>query len=395
MRLRTKILSALAASTLLFGLLSCTGGDITKEDVTASCKLNRTPTASKTFDANGIEEAEIVSYVDGDTTTVRTVNSGVTYKIRYLGIDTPESTIGYDKWGKAASVYNKKTLSKATSIVIEAEKNTPEKDSSGSRYLAYVWYKTEGSDTYRNFNLELVENGYSANNTDPDTKYYEYFEKASKKAQKLQLHIWGNDEDIYYSEDIHPVTLKDLKEKASDYYNKETEIPVCVSFDAYVVKMDSSSARTITVEQYNPEDGQYYQYDVFVGYEGPRLYKIAITGSYLHFVGWPTGEGSIHGCVASLGDDEGLYSYRYSQKYYKLLADAVITAATLNDGVTTFTVTAAERTYTLTYTDSTLTSQEVQNLVSATKHTIKCFIPNNDADDTATTGFINTLSDIK
>jgi len=396
MKTRTKLFSTLAASILCLGLFSCTskGGESLDKDITATCKLTRS-FASKTFQDDGIEEAKITGFIDGDTTNVQTLGSKVSYKIRYLSIDTPESTVGYDKWGKAASVFNEEVLSKATSVVIESKSSSPEKDSSGSRYLAYVWYKTEDSDTYRNFNLELVENGYSKNNCDTKDKYYDYFNKAEKKAMKNEAHIWGNSEDIYYSEDVTEVSIKELKANPDSYFNKETKVPVCVAFDAYVVAIDSSSARTITVEQFNEEDGKYYQYDVFVGYDGTGVYKLTSqVGNYLHFVGWPTGDGSIHGCIASPGEKSGLYTYRREIKYYKTLSNAKVTTATLADGVATFTVSANSLTYTLTLKDSTLTESKV-NSYAGTYRTIKCFLPGNNMDDEQTVGFVNLLSDIK
>ena len=114
-------------------LTSC--GEEEVGDVTATCKIQRTGIESKTFAKNGVEQCEIVRFTDGDTSTVKTKNSQETYTIRYLSIDTAESTIGYEKWGKAASVWNKSILSKATDLVIEAEKTTPENDSNGTRWL--------------------------------------------------------------------------------------------------------------------------------------------------------------------------------------------------------------------------------------------------------------------
>ena len=48
-----------------------------------------------------------MNYVDGDTTHVEAKNLGYTIKIRYLGIDTPESTSEIEKWGLTASYYSK------------------------------------------------------------------------------------------------------------------------------------------------------------------------------------------------------------------------------------------------------------------------------------------------
>ncbi len=371
-------------------LTSC--GEEEVGDVTATCKIQRTGIESKTFAKNGVEQCEIVRFTDGDTSTVKTKNSQETYTIRYLSIDTAESTIGYEKWGKAASVWNKSILSKATDLVIEAEKTTPENDSNGTRWLAYVWYKREGDTEYRNYNLECVENGYSLNNCSAQGKYYEYFQKAEAKAKKQKLHIHGDEEDIYYSEKVQAVTIKELNEHPEKYYDKDTEIPACVEFDAYITTWDTASARTLTVEQFDKTDGKYHTYKIFVGYSGPRLYSLSDKGAYFHYRGWTTGEGSLHGCVAQLGKTDGLVSYRYSANYMMNL-EGTITAAVLKDGVATFTVLADGVEYTLTLEDSTLDNATVQAFASTT-HTIKAFIPNNNKKD-QTVGFINTLADIK
>ena len=128
------IVSGCFVATAGLLITSCGGND----DITGTLKLERTATESKTFIDNGIEECEVVSYTDGDTTTIRTKYSKKTMAIRYLSIDTPESTARYEKWGKAASKYNEETLSKATSIIVEAEGSSAEKDTNGSRYLGYI-----------------------------------------------------------------------------------------------------------------------------------------------------------------------------------------------------------------------------------------------------------------
>ena len=63
------------------------------------------------FKENSTTEKEdsgyFVNYVDGDTTHVETLNLGYTVKIRYLSIDTPESTSEIEEWGLSASNYSK------------------------------------------------------------------------------------------------------------------------------------------------------------------------------------------------------------------------------------------------------------------------------------------------
>ena len=87
--------------------------------------------------------------VDGDTTHFTDKNKN-TIKLRYLGVNTPESTGRIAPWGKQASVFVKNKLENAYSIVIEAENvgNPPETDTTGDRYLGYVWYKPTADSNY-------------------------------------------------------------------------------------------------------------------------------------------------------------------------------------------------------------------------------------------------------
>lgn len=52
-------------------------------------------------------KGSFINYVDGDTTHIESFNLGYTVKIRYLSINTPESTSEIEEWGLAASNYNK------------------------------------------------------------------------------------------------------------------------------------------------------------------------------------------------------------------------------------------------------------------------------------------------
>lgn len=367
-------------------LMTSCGGN---SEITGTLKLERTANSSKTFIDNGIEECEVVTYTDGDTTTVRTKNSKKTIAIRYLSIDTPESTAKYEKWGKAASVFNKKILSQATSVIVEAEGSSAEKDTNGSRYLGYIWYKTAESDSYRNLNLEMVENGYSTNNCAVDGKYYSYFEKAEKKAIKEKLHIFSDKStvDIYYSEEKQKVTLKQLNENS--YYDSDKEIPTCVEFEAYVVSVSGSSYLTATVEQYDSKTNKYYNYTVDIGYD-TALSRVLAVGNYANIVGWTTGEKSIHGLTTDLvlPNESPLYTVLKTKGYYNSLSNVSITAASVSNGVATLTGTHNNKEITLKLEDSSITESTLQQYVGNLK-SVKCFKTNTENVYT-----INTLSDL-
>lgn len=44
---------------------------------------------------------------------------------------------------------------------MDSKTGKPSVDSNGTRYLGYVWYRNSESDTFKNLNLELTENGYT------------------------------------------------------------------------------------------------------------------------------------------------------------------------------------------------------------------------------------------
>ena len=60
------------------------------------------------------------NYVDGDTTQFTSYNGNYTVKVRYLGVDTPESTSEVEEWGRSASLFNKSILKKAKYVIIQS-----------------------------------------------------------------------------------------------------------------------------------------------------------------------------------------------------------------------------------------------------------------------------------
>lgn len=189
------------------------------------------------FRKNGIEQMQtsyntsnaFVNYVDGDTTHVSTLNYGYTVKIRYLGIDTPESTSELEEWGKSASIYNKSVLSNAKHIILESQgwaRGDADKQATADgnqRSLAYVWYSNEEEatlDSFRCLNLEMVYQGFSqgiGSIEDMGDKFYWAFDAANKSAQVNKRHQYSGEPDpnyFYYSVDNPPVemTLKEVYE---------------------------------------------------------------------------------------------------------------------------------------------------------------------------------------
>ncbi|MBQ1232362.1 MAG: thermonuclease family protein [Clostridia bacterium] len=209
-------------------------------------------------------EVTVHAFIDGDTTHFNVPTSveptGI-LKARYLGINTPESTGIIEPWGKKASNYTKETLSKATSIIIESDNDKWNADSTGGRYLVWVWYKTAEMTEYRNLNLEILQQGLAFGSNAADNAYSEYTMGALNQAKQFKCFVCSKDKDPeFYYGGAQNVTLKELKLNYEPYKDK------LVRFEAVVVKR---SGATVYLEEYDAETDMYYGMQVFCCYNTP------------------------------------------------------------------------------------------------------------------------------
>lgn len=115
--------------------------------------------------------------------------------VRFLAIDTPESTSAIDPWGKAASNYVRETLKNAKSIIVDAsdvdadgtsnEAIKSRLDSNGTRWLGLIWYSNDEDATdltkYRLLQLDVIEECYSRYTGSDETTRYVYAANQSKE----------------------------------------------------------------------------------------------------------------------------------------------------------------------------------------------------------------------
>lgn len=207
------------------------------------------------------QEVTVKTYVDGDTTHFlvpeSVMKSGV-LKARYLAVNTPECTGKIEEYGKKAAEFTREKLSSATSILIESDDGSWNADSTGGRYLVWVWYRTGETEDYRNLNLELLQNGLAIASSSANNRYGETMMAAiaQTKAQKLNIYSGQKDPDFYYGEAIE-LTLKELRTNIDAYNGKK------VAFSG-VITMNSSNS--VYVEDYDPESNRYYGMSVYYGY---------------------------------------------------------------------------------------------------------------------------------
>lgn len=286
-----KVISILLICVIIaccIGVVACNNSTIDKtayyDTITKKLKLTK-DYEGKNFLADGIGLATVDAYTDGDTTRFKT--GGDTVVIRYYCIDTPESTGDVEKWGKAASVFVKGRLSEAVEIVLESSTGEkPVKDSYGTRYLGYVWYRTADSTEFKNLNLEVVENGFSENKA-IDTSayaYYDYFKQANEFARKNKLRLFGDDDDPLYSTEPIEMTIKDFWNNKEAYYNEELEAGSKVKFTAYIqslrVSSGASPTYTFTAATYDVETGEKYEIDIYAGYTSFSATNLKIGNLY-------------------------------------------------------------------------------------------------------------------
>ena len=284
MKNRGKAIAFVLALITCFVLSACgtntttanNGGVVTADNtqyydsITSTLKLERSYKGLN-FLIDGIGNATVDAYTDGDTTRFVLTDSKDTIVVRYYSIDTRESTGDVEKWGKAASKFTRTQLESAEEIVLEATDERAKKDSYGQRYLGYVWYRPAGSTEFKLLNLEIVENGFSENtgiNTG-DFKYNKYFKEANDFAKSIKLRIYSDLDDPLYSTDPVLMTIKEFWENTEAFYDIENEVGSKVEFVAYLESVTKSPSGTYTynAEEYDPTTGKTYSINVYTGYD--------------------------------------------------------------------------------------------------------------------------------
>ena len=279
----TKLTSVLVLICLVVGLFAgCQNGTTPTEpsgdvlqvvDYVAETKLDMSSSTMK-------QEVTVNSFIDGDTTHFKvpySVSENGILKARYLCVNTPESTGKIEEWGKKASNFTKEKLKNASSIIIESNDDKWNADSTGDRYLVWVWYKNSDSEDYRCLNLELVQNGLSISCGTVSERYGEAAMSAfmQAKAQKLHVHSNEDDPDFFYG-DAYEVDLKHLRTNIALYENCK------VAFEGIVTRNNNNS---VYVENYDAETDMYYGISVYYGFETGALLNNLAIGNHVRVVG--------------------------------------------------------------------------------------------------------------
>lgn len=163
------------------------GKDVIWEDVGKNVVINDAALSN-------FPSAKVVNVVDGDTVDVNL--NGEEYRLRFIGVDTPETkhpSKPVEFFGKEASEFTKYSLLNKT---VYLEKDVSDTDRYG-RLLRYIWLVqptkalTDDEINLLQFNSILVKGGYANNYPyPPDVKYNKYYTELEKYAKNNNLGLW-------------------------------------------------------------------------------------------------------------------------------------------------------------------------------------------------------------
>jgi micrococcal nuclease len=186
----------------------------------------------------GLEEVLISRVVDGDTVELKDGR-----KVRFIGVNTPESTTRTEEYGKEASNY---TTEKLEGKTVWLQKDVSETDRY-NRSLRLIWLEIPKDDMNEEeirtkmFNADLVLNGYAEPSTyNPDVKYSEYFVKFAREARENGTGLWAYGENGTTKGDLDP---KEEKKTST----------------ASTPKSSSNTSTATTEEPAAAQEQEYYQ----------------------------------------------------------------------------------------------------------------------------------------
>lgn len=247
------------------------------------------------FLKNKVAKLKLKSITDGDTAVFYLDGESDGYTnalgrqynyltVRFLAIDTPESTSSIAPWGKKASAYAKALLTNAEAIIVDAtsidtsnidQYPTTEStftagcrlDSNGTRWLGLIWYCPDGKNPndfndYRLYQLDMIEECYSfytgnlgntpfvytANKSEEPLLYGRYEKnfgsltlnelllEADIRMQTLKVRHSGNqvDPNYDYSKTPTEATIKEAHENYDDWMNNAKFVELTGVITAFI-----------------------------------------------------------------------------------------------------------------------------------------------------------------
>lgn len=281
------LVTALLASLMVIPVFTAACGHEDKDkdkDYVSELKLDFTSNTKK-------QEVTVRLFVDGDTTHFDPVkNSSLTsytasdfaktdgyLKARYIAINTPESTGKIEPWGKKASNFTQSKLESAETIVVESDDDSWHLDSTGGRYLLWVWYKPQGETEFRNLNVEILQEGLAiASNTDAN-RYGTIAFAALNQATRQKLFVHSDEKDSgFWYEGAIPLTIKALRCNLSEYEGKKVKVEGVIT---------TEFNNSVYIEDFDPDTGVYFGFAVYYGFTTGAILDVLTIGNRISVVG--------------------------------------------------------------------------------------------------------------
>lgn len=248
------------------------GGDpqVQEVDYAASVALNK---------SNGCKQEEVTVklFIDGDTVHFNSQQmEGGVLKARFLAVNTPESTGKIEEYGKTAAAFTKEKLSAAESIIIESDTDKWDADSTGGRYLVWIWYKPQGASDYRNLNIELLQEGLAIASSSANNRYGTTCTAALNQAKELKknVHSGQKDPNFFYGAATE-IDLKELRTNLNEYAGDKVAV-------TGVITMHYNNG--FYLETQDPETGMYYGMYAYYGFNFGGMHLIKV-GSEVRIAG--------------------------------------------------------------------------------------------------------------
>ena len=235
----------------------------------------RTYVDGDTTHFNPVKNSTLTNYTDEDAAKFATTDGYI--KARYLAINTPESTGKIEEWGKKASAFTRGKLEEASkpggTIIIESDNETWNVDSTGGRYMLWIWYRLPGATDFRNLNIEILQEGLAIGSSTANNRYGSYGMGALSQAKAYKLYVFSDekDPDFFYGSAI-PVTLKWLRCHIEDYNGVRVSVTgtVATEFD-----------QSVYIQEYDEEEGLYFGINVYYGYPKDQIKDILCNMGYV------------------------------------------------------------------------------------------------------------------
>jgi len=177
---------------------------------------------SDEFNSSETTRVEVIEVIDGDTIRVRDLETDDIFRVRYLGIDTPElDGLGYETCFADEAMEKNEELVLDQRLMLEFDRDKYDRF---GRTLAYVYTLDEDGEKDVFVNLELLQEGYARFYLDKqNTLRQDELIEAALGAQEDFSGLWGScGEDQFDGECVIKGNIGRSDEK---YYEKYYHLP--------------------------------------------------------------------------------------------------------------------------------------------------------------------------